>query len=557
MGKYDDKDKEELIEILEQKDKDLKRKKLGLYWDREIEKEDVVENCENKLPTLVRVEKKSIKEKESTSASNALIEGDNYHALQVLNYTHRGKIDLIYIDPPYNTGKGEGWVYNDKIVDPNDGYRHSKWLNMMEKRLRLAKDLLLRDGVIFISIDDNEIAQLRLLCNEIFGEKNFVNNFMWLHGKGKKTKQSRTLQQYTLCYAKNKHLLGEWTEIKFTSGSFSNPDFDSRGEWFSGSISFSEERSNKNHQNYFSIKSPSGIKWTRQWQYDKDEIDDYLKNNKIYFGTSPKYENVPRLKIFSTDKSEVIPNNIFENMGSTRGAQKELDGIIGKTLEGKSKFENPKPVKLIKTILEISSKKNNMIVLDFFAGSGTTGHAVLKLNKEDGGNRKFILCTNNENKIAEEVTYPRIKSVVKGYKEKSGKLKVDGLGGNLEYFKTDFVENINNGTQLKYNLAQKCGQMLCLKEGIFNEHKSGTDYEIYVSNDKKQYLCIYYNFVNKSFDKFLKDLGNIKGRKLIYMFAEEDDVDEKQFNSIKNKKIIPIPKRILEVYNKIIRDNRR
>ena len=585
MGKYDDKDREELIEILEQKDRDLKRKKLGLYWDREIEKEDVVENCENKLPTLVRVEKNSIKTKEDVSSPNVLIEGDNYHALQVLNYTHKGKIDVIYIDPPYNTGTRD-WIYGDHIVDPNDGYRHSKWLNMMEKRLSLARSLLSKRGVIFISIDDNEQARLKLLCDSVFSSKNYLNKLNWINNlKGRQIANKPYVKTYEhiLLYAKNADDIYEFgydkrdEEIKSMKDIYKNAEYeeftDKKGKYViknelyntnsktneetrpnlcfnilynprKNSVKFSDfNAKTRVPKGYFLIapkKNNDGVHSVHAWRWSREKIESETDDLE-FVKTDSGYKIYTKIRdIYSVKAKDLI----------------SISGGDGTLKEMKLSFPNPKPVKLLKFLFK-SIKKNDITILDFFAGSGTTGHAVLDLNKEDGGNRKFILCTNNENKIAEDVTYPRIKKAINGYKKNGKKDSVKGLGGNLEYFKTDFVEKMNSRAQLKYNLAQKCGQMLCLKEGIFNKHKSGTDYEIYVSNDKKQYLCIYYNFVNKSFDKFLKDLENIKERKLIHMFAEGDDVDEKQFNSIQNKKIIPIPKRILEVYNKIIRDNRR
>ena len=169
---YEEFSKEELIEIIKKQQQELKNKKYGLVWDSEREPEQVVLDCANHLPILKRIKSKEIKTDDSED--NILIEGDNYHALSVLNYTHKGKIDVIYIDPPYNTGKANEWKYNDKYIDKNDNYRHSKWLNFMEKRLNLAKELLAEDGVIFISIGNDEFAQLKLLCDKIFDEKNFV-----------------------------------------------------------------------------------------------------------------------------------------------------------------------------------------------------------------------------------------------------------------------------------------------------------------------------------------------------------------------------------------------
>lgn len=353
------------------------------------------------------------------TTQNLYIEGDNLEVLKLLEETYVKKIKMIYIDPPYNTGND--FVYHDNrtqseedlnqgifLFDEEDnrlltksfvrntesnGRFHSDWCSMMYPRLKLARDLLADDGVIFISIDDNEVANLKKICDEVFGEENFINNFMWLHGKGKKDKNSRTLQEYILAYAKDKDLLNNWVDYRNITGKKSNPDNDERGEWFSGSISFSEDRSNRNHKNYYTITSPSGIKWTRQWQCSYDEMQYYIKDNKIFFGTSPNYDNVPRLKIFENDLIEIIPDNILDNLGTTKSAKMELRKIFDKN---KDVFDTPKPVELIKHIFKLSGKSND-IIIDFFAGSATTAHAVMELNAKDSGNRKFIMVQLPEN----------------------------------------------------------------------------------------------------------------------------------------------------------------
>ncbi|MDI6883489.1 MAG: site-specific DNA-methyltransferase [Patescibacteria group bacterium] len=328
---------------------------------------------------------------------NLIIKGNNLLALHSLKKRFAGKVKMIYIDPPYNTGNDE-FKYND-------AFSHSTWLTFMRNRLEVAKDLLKNDGVIFISCDDNEQAYLKVLCDEIFRRENFVQNFMWLHGKGKKDRWSRTLQQYILCYAKNKNNLEPWLIISYANYDFSNPDNDPRGPWFSGSISFSEKRSNKQHPNYFEIKSPSGIVWKRQWQRTKEEMEELLKQKKIFFGLPPKYEAVPRIKIFPEDTEELIPPNIIDNVETTREAQKQLDVMFGKKI-----FDYPKPVSLMKHLIKLASDKN-AIILDFMAGTGTTTQAVLELNKENGGNRQFILCEQLD--YVDTVTVPRVKKVIK------------------------------------------------------------------------------------------------------------------------------------------------
>ncbi|MCQ2575386.1 MAG: site-specific DNA-methyltransferase [Treponema sp.] len=322
------------------------------------------------------------------SDSNLFIEGDNYPVLKLLNPLYKNKINFIYIDPPYNTGNT--FTYKDNFHNSDDS--HSQWLSFMQRRLLQAKELLSENGCIFIAIDQAELYHLKLLCDQIFGEENFVNDFMWLHGKGKKDRWSRTLQQHTLCYAKNKNQLKPFEEIEYTDWAQTNADNDPRGNWFSGSISFTENRSNPNHKNYFTITSPSGKKWTRQWQCSKEEMDKLLSENKIWFGNAPAYDKVPRKKIFNNEPEKIIPKNIIDFVDSTRHAQAHLDEILGE----KTAFDNPKPVELISHLIKITQLPEDALIMDFFAGSGTTFEAVCKLNAEDKGNRRCILVQKPE-----------------------------------------------------------------------------------------------------------------------------------------------------------------
>lgn len=328
----------------------------------------------------------SIKEIES----HIFMEGDNYPLLSLLAKDQvKNKVDFIYIDPPYNTGNN--FTYHDNFLsEKND--KHSKYLSFMARRLKLAHSLLAEDGCIFIAIGSESLYVLKLLCDSIFGENNFINDFMWLHGKGKKDSWSRTLQQHTLCYAKEKSKLKSFREVEFSTWAKSNPDNDPRGNWFSGSISFSEKRSNPNHKNFFTIKSPSGKIWKRQWLCSKEEMEKYLEENKIFWGKSPEYSKVPRLKIFNNSTQEIIPKNIIDCVDSTRKAQQHLDYLLA----GKKIFDNPKPVELVKHFLKIAQIKKDAVVMDFFAGSGTTFEAVLQLNREDGGKRKCLLIQKAE-----------------------------------------------------------------------------------------------------------------------------------------------------------------
>ena len=355
--------------------------------------------------------------------NHILIEGDNYPVLYNLQPFFQEKINIIYIDPPYNTGNA--FTYNDDFSN-NEG-RHDSWLSFMNRRLILARDLLAKTGVIFIAIDQSELYVLKLLCDRIFGEENFVNDFMWLHGKGKKDTWSRTLQQHTLCYARDKKHLKPFEEFQETQWATKNIDNDPRGNWFSGSISFSESRSNPNHKNYFTITSPGGKKWTRQWQVSQSEMENLIKEDKIFWGYAPEYKSVPRKKIFNNEKTKVIPRNIIDCVESTRSAQKHLDELLGE----KGVFDNPKPVDLIAHLLEITNMGKDSLVLDFFAGSGTTFEAVCELNARDGGNRRCILVQKDEvcNTFSKsEKSFSSIFDICRCRCEKVGKLYNEEVG---------------------------------------------------------------------------------------------------------------------------------
>lgn len=325
--------------------------------------------------------------------SHLFIEGDNYPVLKKMADEFSGKINLIYIDPPYNTGND--FTYNDDFASGED--RHSAWLSFMQRRLVAARPLLADTGCIFIAIDQSELYTLKLLCDQIFGEENFVNDFMWLHGKGKKDTWSRTLQQHTLCYARDKRKLPAFREVEATGWATKNVDDDPRGNWFSGSISFTETRSNPNHKNYYSIVSPSGKVWTRQWQTDEAHMKELIADNRIFWGSAPAYDKVPRVKIFNEDTTEVIPRNIIDCTDSTRAAQHHLDNLLGE----KGAFDNPKPVNLIKHLIAITRQPKDALIMDFFAGSGTTFEAVCELNQQENASRRCILVQKDENGISD------------------------------------------------------------------------------------------------------------------------------------------------------------
>lgn len=349
---------------------------------------------------------------------NAIIVGDNLDALKLLKSAYSEKIKIIYIDPPYNT-TNENFIYPDNFrqdykkileevglieIDENgqevesedlkffkniQGSRtHSGWLSFMLPRLKLARDLLKEDGVIFISIDDNEQANLKLLCDEIFGEDNFVACLIWnsINSVLKQSKFIRKEHEYILIYAKDRDNL-EFTKLKNTM-EFSNPDNDPKGEWFSSNAASPNQNTDKNK---FPIKLPNGNECVRSWKFSLDDF----QNGKVslYF----KNGNVPRLKIYKSeyDENTQIHSSIFKDLGSLTTAKTEIKYLF---LECKDDvFDTPKPINLIKTLLQISTTPNsNDIILDFFAGSGTTAQAVMELNAQDNGNREFILVQLDE-----------------------------------------------------------------------------------------------------------------------------------------------------------------
>lgn len=384
-------------------------------------------------------------------SGNLLIQGDNLHALKALLPYYAGKVKCIYIDPPYNTGN-EGWQYNDNVNAPEikqwlhkvvgsegeDLSRHDKWLCMMYPRLELLKKLLSKNGVIFISIDDTEQGNLRLLMDEIFGRDNFVNNIIWQKkfSPQNDAKYFSDNHDFIICYAKRKDI---WVRnllprTEKMDSRYKNPDNDARGNWTSGDLSVKTYTPSTDYP----ITTPSGRIVNPPkgycWRVSQEKLAELIADNRIWFGKDGK--NVPRIKRFITDvQTGIVPLTIWlhNEVGHNQQASQDLKSIFP---EEDFPFETPKPKTLIKRILQIATM-NNSLVLDSFSGSGTTGQAVLDLNKEDGGNRKFILVELEEG-IAKKVTAERIKRVATGYaiqKQNGTSEKVEGLGGGFRYCK--------------------------------------------------------------------------------------------------------------------------
>lgn len=531
---YSKLEKDDLLKVIEKLES---RKKYGLIWDEEKTKEQFEKESENALPVLKEVKGKEIKT-DPSKPTNILIEGDNYHALSVLNYTHQGKIDVIYIDPPYNTGNKD-FKYNDRFVERDDAYRHSKWLSFIGKRLRLAKSLLKNDGAIFISIDDNEFAQLKLLCDDIFGEDNFVDCISWDKKSSAKGVPPKNMvvnvHEYILVYQINSSFsfIGEPRDLK----GFDNPDNDPRGPWRNTNI----KSTVKDKSLAFAITNPeTKISYTDVWAFSKTELDRLIKEKYLIF---PKNKNgqVRKKEFFNEFKNSNIPIKsswgLFDNQKNTEMLKKILPNVT---------FLNPKPLELMQYLLKAVAK-NNSIILDFMAGSGTTGHAVSILNKEDNGTRQFILCTNNENDIAQEICLPRIKTVIKGHSDYPD---ITGIKSNLKYYKTAFVKNSISRDDLKMRITRECTEMLCLREGIFDEVKAKPDYHIFEQNGR--IMGVYYSMERDSLAQLKKELDKMEGEKILYCFTFDPlGLDKNDFADWQGVSLEPIPQKILDIYEQI------
>lgn len=445
-----------LLSYLSDLEKDVNGKKYGLVFEKHREKIDEV--LDTHTPVLTEYKDLFI---DNGGQMNFLIEGDNLASLKLLEKTHKGKIDLIYIDPPYNTGNKD-FVYDDNFIDKNDLFSHSKWLSFIKHRLLIARNLLTKRGAIFISIDDNEQSPLKVLCDEIFGAENFVTCLVWAAGRKNDSKYISVSHEYMLCYVKSMEYLKankivwkqrkqgiddiykEYEQLKKKYGSDYREMSSALKQWYKN---LPENHPARNHSHYNFIDEtgiyfPSDISWpggggpkyevlhpvthkpvrvpNRGWVYPtKERMQEIISQNLVHFGDDET--SVPCKKTYLKDNEMSTPYSVFYKDG--RAATKRLRIIMGENV-----FQNPKDEEILENIIEFAALDNST-VLDFFAGSGTTGHAVMKLNADDGGNRKFILCTNNESNICRDVTYERIKRVI----------DKDGYTASLKYYKVDYI----------------------------------------------------------------------------------------------------------------------
>lgn len=556
-------EKSALLELLKT------HKKYGIVW--EDKPEEVEQRMLEELPVLKEVRSRAIISDNPSAPNHLIIEGDNLEALTTLAYTHEGKIDVVYIDPPYNTGKKD-FVYNDSFVDTEDIFRHSKWLSFMNKRLRIAKQLLSDKGVIFISIGDDEFANLKLLCDSIFLESNFIETYVW-ESTFRPDNSSPILRrnaEFVLCYAKSKD------NISYFKGVVSNTE---------GMASLSKTKEKERElvfpENSVKTTLPDGVyqKGVKNngnelpWELLEDaEVKDGVFITELrlkghsYWGTEKKILNELADGTEIWIKTESFVPYYKKNKDSISRPNKILtpeivnDYLYANTQINqffpKGTFNNPKPTSLVGFLCNFTDNKNSTI-LDFFAGSGTTLHATMQMNAEDGGHRKCILVTNNENNICEEVTYERNKKVILGYTTPKGK-EVAGLkDNNLRYFKTAFVGRRRTPQNMR-RLMLLASDMLCIKEDLYIEKNEFISLKTiekgirYFDNGNKQMLIIYNEDAIYDVVKVLETI-DVPNPIITYVFSLANDPWRSEFESIIDKvRLTALPSAIYNAYKNVL-----
>lgn len=429
---YRDLTKEQLIALLEARD----RKKLGLVWERDAIEQDRALNAD--FVALEEIPALSVGE---GTRENLIIEGDNFDALRALRIAYAGQVKCIYIDPPYNTGNRD-FVYNDRFVDKEHSWRHSLWIEFMHQRLTLARDLLAQDGAIFVSIDDNEMFHLGMLMNEVFGEQAFIANCIWQKRYSRENRECiGDAHEYLLVYAPDpegfKKRRGRLPLGAKQLALYKNPDDDEEGAWQSISMLAQGYRANQMYEivgpNNKIHLPPDGT----CWKVIQSEFERLKSLNRIYFGKNG--EGVPRRKLYLKEAEGLVPWTWWphEEVGHTDEAAREIRTLFGT----QTAFSTPKPTRLIERILQIATNPGDL-VLDFFAGSGTTGHAVLKMNAAapDEAPRRFILVSNSEataeepeKNLCRDVCRQRVANVIAGYGD------TPGTGGSFAYLRTQRI----------------------------------------------------------------------------------------------------------------------
>lgn len=495
---------EELIEKVKQLTEQLKKDKaFGLVFERQAE--DAIIQRKTKVPVLFENKEKIVN---NGGQDNILIIGDNFDSLTCLLQTHRGKVDLIYIDPPYNTGNNS-WAYNNDYVNKEDAYRHSKWLSFMEVRLLIAKELLSENGIIALAIDDYELPRIWMLFDAIFGEHNRLGSISVVHKPEGRNQEKffATSNEFMIVYAKDKTkanfnsvVLSDEKKEEYSSedeyglyklspylrsgGGDVNLRKNKESFWYpifvddsDGSVSLTN---NGNMVEVFPITN-SGVE--RTWQTKKETLQSRIDSNVIIGVKNAKGKFEIFEKYYANEKGQLVKTHwIDPRYSAISNGTNILNRIIG---EGK--FDYPKSLPLMEDIIKIMAPKDG-IILDFFAGSGTTGHAVLNVNKEDGGNRKFILCTNDESNIGSSVTYQRIKNVIRD--EWYDGSKHQAHEASLRYYN---INHVKNDDMLSQTLINELEDTIKIKENAFIFVKEGKNFSIFTNNKSDIYVAILKN----------------------------------------------------------------
>ena len=573
--------KSQLLELLHE------RKRYGLIWEEK--EEDVEERLRNELPVLQEVKERAIIADAPEAPNHILIEGDNLEALTTLSYTHENQIDVIYIDPPYNTGNKD-FVYNDSYVDKEDGYRHSKWLSFMNKRLSKSKSLLRDNGVIFISIGSDEVAQLTLLCNEIFGEDNQIAivSRVQKRGNGKGTHFSPAVD-YVLAYANNKSCVSRFFAPNTSDFPVLETEGERAGEYYECTKSlYQGSLDSRPNQRYY-IECPDHSFIIPPGNIFPDEVRDaaYVKpndnNDKCWRWSWDSYLKQKHLLVFkkvkkstlvdengnqskwnvytkryqkdAEEKGKVPPNYIddcINSLGTSRLGELSLD------------FSFSKPCELLKKLVNYTNKGKDILILDFFAGSGTSLDATMQLNAKDGGHRQCILVTNNENGICENVTYERNRRVIQGYTTPKGE-KVPGLTrNNLRYYKTKFVPRDKSPKNLR-NLMALSTDMLCIHNDTYIEKPfAGKNINnkiarYFESNDGTKRMLVIYRaeaiqaLVELMKQEFKNAESKENGKLMIYVFSPNGYAYDDEFEDVADYvSLCAMPDAVLNAYRRVL-----
>jgi len=546
--------KEEFVREIQKLEK---RKKYGVVW--EDKPEAVAELCKEKLPVLVEDKSREVASSEDKPV-NILIEGDNYHALSVLNYTHKGRVDVIYIDPPFNTGN-QSWKYNNDYVEKDDQWKHSKWLSFMDKRLRLAKRLLAPKGVLICAIDHNEQEGLGLLLQELLPNKEItcvtiVHNPRGIQGKN-----------FAYCHEYAYFVYPPGDSIGRKQRQEDEKEFMNLRNW--GGASRREDGKSLFYPIYFKkgkvVKigevPPDNLHPKKAYSESKDglveiwPIDNKGIERKWRYSRSSLAELTGDLRLVSVGGALQVQLLKDEDRYKTVWIDTKYDANaygtqLVRQLIGKE-FPFPKSLYTVKECLDAVALNNkSALILDFFAGSGTTGHAVMEMNKADQGKRRFILCTNNEGNICTEICHPRIKKVMKQLTREAKGKPIQDPPGNLKYFKTDFVDAAPTDRNKK-RLVDKSTEMLCLKEDCFDEVKRTQDYGIFNNNEGK-HLGIVYD--DDGIEPFKREAKKLNRKLVVYVFSLDDSAREEEFKDVeKLVELKPIPAVILSVYKRIFK----